>query len=164
VGHQPEFQQPRPSATGTLSPSSQPDLLRDRVPAACRRRSNPFSQHPALAGARLRADRGRTERSLATDVPLDGRTNPFKDAGRPRHFYDARGPTLFAQICERPEDYPTAHRLAQSWRSTPTGNRERGTVAGWSWSKRGPLREPPNKARVMALTHDPPAGPVWRRL
>jgi L-histidine N-alpha-methyltransferase len=45
------------------------------------------------------------ERCLANDV-LDGLTRPFKELP-PKHFYDARGSELFAQICELPEYYPT---------------------------------------------------------
>ncbi len=45
------------------------------------------------------------ERCLANDV-LDGLTRPFKELP-PKHFYDARGSALFAQICELPEYYPT---------------------------------------------------------
>src|SRR3981081_4419418 len=48
---------------------------------------------------------GGQERSLADDV-LDGLTRPFKELP-PKHFYDARGPQLFAQICDLPEYYPT---------------------------------------------------------
>jgi L-histidine Nalpha-methyltransferase len=45
------------------------------------------------------------ERCLANDV-LDGLTRPFKELP-PKHFYDARGSELFAQISELPEYYPT---------------------------------------------------------
>jgi L-histidine N-alpha-methyltransferase len=50
------------------------------------------------------------ERTLANDV-LDGLTKPFKELA-PKHFYDARGSELFAQICEQPEYYPTRTELA----------------------------------------------------
>ena len=44
-------------------------------------------------------------RTLADDV-LDGLTKPFKELP-PKHIYDPRGSTLFDQICELPEYYPT---------------------------------------------------------
>jgi L-histidine N-alpha-methyltransferase len=50
------------------------------------------------------------QRTLANDV-LDGLTRPFKELP-PKHFYDARGSELFAQICELPEYYPTRTEIA----------------------------------------------------